>query len=433
MLRPSTVVVLLDAFVARADLRWRRGRCEVAQAWRLPRGTEAAGERLDQMLAVAPWRGELLVLSDELFLQPIELSSRAIAGLSARDLAAAVALEAQSYSGLGADVATSWLRPGGDRHFVVAQASRGDLANFAEVAERSGGRLLGLAHPGAMPSALREAGQQFVRLEEWSGQRLMVRGRNGALERVRAWTGSGAAQSGPETPTEHLVARPAPTLGDGVATFELGQDEVLQQWLARWAEAVAHGADVLLLVAPEPAAVRNRRILFAAIALVLVAVLAWLDRNQLQQTLLATHANVVASRAPIDRLQSLEAEVRALEQQLATPVVTAPAAAPVTPWSTATVVTMLDAVARCRPAGTVVDGLQLGWQGCRIRGLADDPVAVDRFAAALVPALRDAGYLVQPGNREALAVPGGVLSSFELDLMAFAAAAPLPVAPSEDR
>lgn len=432
MPRPSLLVVLLDAFVARADLRWRHGRAEVVQLVREPRGSEPAAERFDRLLAEAPCRGDVLVLSDELFLQPLELAPRAIGGLSARDLAAAIELEAQGFSGLGNDVVTAWSRPGGDRHFVVAQGSRGDVAAFAEAVERSGGRLVGLAHPGALPAALRDGTPRFVRLEEWSGQRFLVRGNAGRIERLRAWTGA-VAQGDSDVPTEHLAPRAVPVPADGLAGFDLGDDEGLTRWLQHWAEAVAGGHDVLLLQPPEPASARYRRVLFGVVLFLVVAVLAWLDRSTLQQEVLAANARLVASRAPLDRLHALESEVAALEQRLAAPIPTAPSAPPVTPWSTATVVTMLDAVARLRPAGVVVDLVELGWQRCRLRGLALEPLAADRFAEALAPVLRDEGYLVQPGPREQVVVPGGALCSFELDLVTFQAPAKVAGPSAEER
>lgn len=426
MPRPSTLVVLLDAFVARAELRWRRGRCEVVQCFRQPRGSEPMVERFDRLLAETPCRGDLVVLCDELFLQPLELSPRAIGGLSARDLSAAVELEAQGFSGLGSDVVTAWSRPGGDRHFVVAQGSRGDVAACTEAAERSGARLVGLAHPGALPAAMRDGSKHFVRLEEWSGQRLLVRGHAGRIERLRAWTGA-VAQGEHDVPTEHLAPRAVPVPAEGLAGFDLGDDAVLQRWLARWAEALADGADVLLLRPPEPASVRYRRVLFGVVLFLIVAVLAWLDRSHLQQEVQAANARLVASRAPLDRLQALEGEIASLEQRLAAPIPTAPSAPPVAPWSTATVVAMLDAVASLRPAGVIVDLVEFGWQRCRLRGLAVEPLAADRFAEALAPALRSDGYLVQPGPRETVLVPGGTLCSFELDLVSFVA--PKPTAP----
>lgn len=435
MPRPSTLVVLLDAFVARAELRWRRGRCEVVQCVRQPRGSEPVVERLDRLLAEAPCRGDLVVLCDELFLQPLELSPRAIGGLSARDLAAAIELEAQGFSGLGSDVVTAWSRPGGDRHFVVAQGSRGDVAACTEVVERSGARLVGLAHPGALPVAMRSGSPRFVRLEEWSGQRFLVRGNAGRIERLRAWTGA-VAQGENDAPTEHLAPRPVPVPSDGIASFDLGGDDGLQRWLALWAEAIAAGADVLLLRPPEPASARYRRVLFGVVLFLLVAVLAWLDRSNLQQDVLAAHARLVASRAPLDRLQALENEIASLEQRLAAPIPTAPSTPPVAPWSTSTVVAMLDAVATLRPTGVVVDLVEFGWQRCRLRGLAVEPLAADHFAEALAPVLRDEGYLVQPGPRETVVVPGGTLCSFELDLVSFVPpqqAVPMPAQPGETR
>lgn len=428
MPRPSTLVVLLDAFVARAELRWRRGRCEVVQCVRQARGSEPVVERFDRLLAEAPCRGELLVLCDELFLQPLELSPRAIGGLSARDLSAAIELEAQGFSGLGSDVVTAWARPGGDRHFVVAQGSRGDVAACTEVAERSGARLVGLAHPGALPVALRSGSKHFVRLEEWSGQRFLVRGNAGRIERLRAWTGA-VAQGESDVPTEHLAPSAVPAPAEGLASFDLGDDVGLQRWLVQWAEAVAAGSDVLLLRPPEPAAARYRRVLFGVVLFLVVAVLAWLDRANLQQEVLAANARLVASRAPLDRLQALENEIGSLEQRLGAPIPTAPSAPPVTPWSTSTVVAMLDAVASLRPSGVVVDLVEFGWQRCRLRGLALEPLAADRFAEALAPALRDEGYLVQPGLRESVVVPGGTLCSFELDLVSFVAPQPAPSNP----
>lgn len=423
-MRPTTLFLFVDAFVARAELRWRGRQPEVVACRRQERGAGGVADRLDALLAEEPCRGQAVVFSDDVFLQTLDLPQRAIAGLSARDLGQALALEAQAQSGLVGDVATTFHRPRDDRAFLVAQCSRGELAACAEGLERSGGRLLAVRHPAALPVPLGEdASGRWVRHEEWGGLRAVVRGRGRHCDRVRVG-GVGVAEAGDE-PSERLVLRGGSGAG---AALDLGSDEALQRWFGRWAEALAHDAEPLLLAPPEPAAVRHRRWLVAGVLLLAAGVAAFLDRSHLQQQVLAAQTQLVQVRAPLDRLQSLQNDIAAATRQLAAAPDGAPVLPPATsPWTGQSIGALLEELARQRPAGVLLDEVQLGWRRSQLRGLAPSSGAADRYAEALANAVRPLGFVVQPTLRERVVLGAVDGCTFVLELTAIASP-PAPAA-----
>lgn len=423
-MRPTTLFLFVDAFVARADLQWRGRQPNVVGCRRQERGAGGVADRLAALLAEEPCRGSAVVFSDDVFLQTLELPQRAIAGLSARDLEQALALEAQAQSGLVGDVATTCHRPHDDRAFLVAQCSRGDLAACAENLERSGGRLLAVRHPAALPlPLLATAGGRWVRHEEWGGLRAVVRGRGQQREWVRV--GGFAGGDVADDPSERLVLRNG---GRGDGPVDLSGDEALRHWFARWAEALARGADPLLLAPPEAAAVRHRRWLVAGAMLLAAGVAALLERSHLQQEVLAAQTQLVRVRAPLDRLQSLQNDLAAAQRQLAAAPEAVPVLPPATsPWNGHTTAALLEHLAKHRPAGVLLDEVELGWRRSLVRGLSPSAAAADRFAEALAAAVRPLGFVVQPTSRERVVLGAGDGCTFVLELTAVVAA-PAPSA-----
>lgn len=428
-MRPATLFLFVDAFVARADLRWR-GRCaEVVALRRHDRGSGGVADRLDTLLAEEPCRGAAVVFSDDVFLRNLELPQRAVAGLSARDLAQAVALEAQAQSGFAGDVTTTHRRPRDERTFLVAQTPSAELAACVDSLERSGGRLAALLHPAALPGPLADVGAaRWVRHEEWGGLRAIVRGRGPQVERLRV---GGAGQlADPDEPTEQLTLRTAGAISAaGAATFELALDQGLQSWFRRWAEALAAGADALLLTPPEPAAVRHRRWLAAGLLLLAAGVAAFLDHHHLQQEVVAARSELVRVRAPLDRLQALESDIAAVQRQIAN--AGDPTAPPMvrSPWSEQSIAMLLEQLARQRPAGVLLEDVQLGWRRTQVRGVAPTAAVADRFAEALAQSVHARGFVVLPTSRERLLVAGTDVCAFTLELNAIVPAPPTTTPP----
>jgi hypothetical protein len=277
MARPSTILVLLDTAVLRADVRWRRGRAVVQDVIRRERERREAADAIDELATGAPLRGPVLVLSDEVFLQTIELSPKVIAGLDGRALTSAIAYEARTFSGLDGEAITEWWRRGDEREFLVAQLAENDVAAITEAVDRAGGTLLGIAHPAAVPVSLREDAS-FVRREEWGSVRALVRGTNGPAERVHVSRRRGAADDQTNV-TEHLVANAATAALPDAARFELGDDAAVTAWLSAWAESAGRDAPHVMLSPPETSGARNRRFLFASIALAAVIGIGLLYRS----------------------------------------------------------------------------------------------------------------------------------------------------------
>ena len=420
MPRASTILVLLDTAVLRADVKWRRGRARIEEIRRSERGRREAAEVIDQLAIGAPLRGAVLVLSDEVFLQTIEVAPKAIAGLDAKALTAAIAFEAQTFSGLDVEAVTDWWRRGDEREFLVAQLGATDVAAIADAVDRAGGTLAGIAHPAGVPSSLR-SDVAFVRREEWGTVRAVVRG-TGIAERVYVSRGR-AADEETATVTEQLVVSGAVPPIAGAARFDLTDDEAAGAWLESWVESIRTNAPLAMIVPPEAPSVRQRRFVYAAIALVAVVGAGVVDRSHVQSEVLAASTDLAAARAPLERLRAAEAEVDALTHQLAELKKVQPVSGPeAAVWSTSTLMAMLDALAEHRPPGVILDELALGWRRCVIRGRTADPVRVDRWTSALAPAVGKCGYSVVPGNRQRQPADQGGLFAFQFELQAAGAA-----------
>jgi len=416
MSRPTTILALLDAFVLRADLRWRRGRAVAERMIRIERGRRDAADVIETLVASRRLSGSVFVLSDEVFLQSIDLPPRAVAGLDRRAMRSAVALEAQSFSGLTGDTATEWWRRGDERTFLVCQASRGEFTALHEAIERGGGELFGVAHPAALPASLAGDGP-FVRREDWGALRARIRGHGAEVETIEAGRGTRMADQD-EGCSEHLVVgASAPELA-GARRFDLVDDAVATNWLARWAQ-VAIDADRGVVLEPPPSpSVRHRRVLLGAIAVGAVVAAGLLDRFGVQADVFAATRELAVARVPIDRLRAVEVEGDRLEQQLAALRAPQAAAAPtVSRWTPTALTTMLEALAAERPDGVVLDECTLGFRRCAVRGRTPEAGAVDRWTSALVKPLGRIGYSVLPGNRQVLPPDEAALFDFSIEFV----------------
>lgn len=436
-MRLETILVLLDDLAVRADVRVRRRGVDVLDLVRLPRDQQLEASDLIDRLATGGLSGGVLVLTDDVFLQTLELPPRAIAGLAPRELEQTLAYEAQTFTGLAAsDSRIAWHRDGDQRQFLVLQCGRTDFAAIDEAVGRAGGTLLGVAHAAGVPRPLATpVGARFCRVEQWGGLRAEVRGGDGG-RRVRVVRAGEVLASG-EAVTEQLVAGGGAghhvALHPTGARFDLTSDDGLARWLRAWATAFARSdAHVVALQPPESATVRNRRFLIAGVLAIGVVVAGVLDRNARHRDLLAANARLASTRAPLDRMAAKEAEIANLTLQIADArTQPLPRPADASAWSAAVAVAALEALAAERPPGLVVDEVTLGWRRCSVRGRAHASRAVDELASALAPRLALVGYDVVPGARTQVDLRGGALFDFTLDLLERAAVQrQAPVAPT---
>ncbi len=421
MPRLTTIFVLLDALTVRADVRVHRRRVEVANLVRAAREQQDEAVDVIERLAAGRLAGGVLVLTDAVFLQTLDLPPRAIAGLGARELENALAYEAQSFTGLTVtDTDLAWHREGEERQFLVLQAGRTDLAMIQEAIARAGGTLLAVAHPAGVPLSLADAtADSFHRLEHWGGLRADVRADAGRV-RVHVMRGEGPPPG--SGLSEQLIASGggvAAPAADSVQRFELARDSDLTAWLGAWARAqTARHPSVVAWRPPEPAAARTRRFVLAGVLLLGTVFAAVLDREQLHREQVATNARLTATRAPLDRLAAKEREIANLTRQLdearTQPL---PRPADASAWSAAVAVAALEALAAERPVGLVVDEVTLGWRRCALRGRAHTSRTVDELASGLAPRLALLGYHVVPGTRRQVETDAGTLFEFTLDIV----------------
>jgi len=402
--RTRTLLFAQRDSVARLDFEGREAP-RVVGFWRERR--EAEDEGLDLAVEHAlrlggPLRGPTWLLADEVHALELELDGRALRGLDEEETGRVLALEAQVHTGVAnADSLLAW-RPvgerGGSRSFALAQLPRTDFDFVRQAVRRAGGELRGVAHPAGLPRALSEgasASQTFVRFEDWGSlQAAVARDEAGAVAlRLRpASARSIASEQGPQ-PTELLSATSQRARGFEQALV-LEDEAILRRFGALWIETLAARlpSAVVLRAPPRPPSPTQIAIVSSVLAL-LVVLLAALDHRALRERRAAQIREIGRLQASVEdadrtrnTLIALRREVDELESKAV------PQTGPQARWTAELAPRWLELLAARRPAGLVLDSLELDWQRSAIRGLAVDAASVDLLAAELQLELNGAGY-----------------------------------------
>ena len=198
----NTILLITHDRLIRADLRPGRaaGMADLHEERRpaaddLPSLVEAA-------LRLGRTRpGNVWILSSELWTQVLSLPSEALSGLKAEDLSRALGFEAEPFSGINALEAAAAQVPlpgeGSQRAFWLTEISAVQLQQIDEIVKQSGGRLLGMSHPGGLPRPLclpPEGQETWQRVELWPGAVICIEGGAG---RHATWRSAIATPTGP--------------------------------------------------------------------------------------------------------------------------------------------------------------------------------------------------------------------------------------------
>ncbi len=434
MARPVlTLILVRDERVVRADFGARGG----LTLRRLERPAEEdLASKVEAALAgSAPARG-LAVLASEVFLTTCLLRSAALTGLTAEEARRAVGYEVESLS--GRPTATSALayaelaRQGADSSFLVQELDSFELEQLEGVARRSGARLLGVAHPGALRRPLNGDGS-WQRIELWPRALIAVRDggnepvliaahdpRRGWRELVTPWLREGA-------PCELLLGAPA-FAPDAEATApelrcDLAVDADLERFLRAWAGALREKRAAPLLRPPPRPMPTSFRVALAVLVALLVAgacfahaTLLGQRHDTLRAELLRARERTTTSRALQRSLRDVERELAEADAQLSQLERSEQRLRSSVELARTRLPAILEAIAAQRPEDMVLQSLYTDREGMHLAGLCLGPELPDQLALALEGTASAYGWSVNQARKEATSRNGTLAWEFEIVL-----------------
>lgn len=424
--RPDiTVVLVASDRVLRADLD-AEGEVRAFRAHAQARS--AAGDSLvqsvDRALAEEPRHAaRVLVLSEDVWTQTVELARAAIHGISPLELSRALAFEIEPLSGIPADdAAIAHVRIGsaaGEREIVWVSVVRASTRSAVELALRArGATLAGIAHP----AGLSHADDAGARIEVWDHATLCDAGAlstKRAQRRVfsaraglRSWeksVGEWLAHAGTDAVAWTGRARAADfsfASGSVLADRGLGDfDAQSERWIARAAQHALRGSENAPLIAAAP---RVRRPISATLVCLLLTLptLAFVVWSRSGGTVHAAELETRAQEAETALAQAKAAEASRTEltkslaqvsQTLATTAGRADAIEREWLAQASRLQSLVSEIALHKPAGLTILGIEPRARGVHaVRGIGIDAASIQRFVADLEPGLRAAHWSVRP-------------------------------------
>lgn len=110
------------------------------------------GEAVGAALALGGKAGAVWVLSEDVFEHRLALHAAQVMGLTAEQLGRAIAFEVEPFSGIAVTEGIAGYLRRSEGSFDVIELPRAALEGMARAAVSAGGRLAGVAHPGAVPA-----------------------------------------------------------------------------------------------------------------------------------------------------------------------------------------------------------------------------------------------------------------------------------------
>lgn len=411
MARGMTVLLAFGDVVMWAHLEGRRApRIRAMSAVPVDHLDPEGGaiERIEVAARACPDLGrDTYVLSDEVFAITLGFDARSIRGLSDADTRNALALEAQMHSGISAeDAALAWAplsATGATRRFSVQQVTRDDLSELELRLREHGGHLKGIAHPAGLPASLAGDSAAFVRDERWSDVSVRVERESHAADvEVEYQRGSPLTPGAfpRATVTETLHSR-ATVISDALPAATLADEATLRRWIESWATVLAAGTLPIIVRPPKPpvSAAQRAAISISIAALVLLG--CYLDYSRMTRQLADVGKELVNARVPIDTVTRTRTESSRLRAELAAITAPAPQGTP-TPrsgWRSDTAARLLEATAKRRPRGVMIDGVSIGWTGGAISGCSIERTAVDDFGDSIASHFAESNLLIVPTSR----------------------------------
>ncbi|MEL6107305.1 MAG: hypothetical protein AAFU85_14800 [Planctomycetota bacterium] len=295
------------------------------------------GLSIEALLAAMPGRQrQVYVLSTEVWSQVVPVESRSLRRIEKAQIPQLLAFEAESLSGMPASAArTSFELLEAGPLETLYWVSQIDGARFAQAADAiafNGGKMLGMLHPGGLPSPLRPMRGEWSRMEKWDDLTVVVHGRGrGKPQRrfladvepsidapaaVRSYlddSGDGTVSwveflrdaSGTEVVGASTLSGSQIPVSQGGETgsFDLGLESDLNVFLSVWSAALRKptGVPVIVPMRQQASARAKRTMALAATAATLFGVAAHLQ---------------ISTRNDADRVASLRAEIQELQDPI---------------------------------------------------------------------------------------------------------------------
>src|SRR5208282_1003875 len=177
---PNTILFVTRDRLVRADLRAGRtiDVTDINEEYRL--AADDLPSQVEAALRLSKRRpGRVWILAGEIWTQTLGLAPEALSGLSPDEVRRVLGFEAEPFSGVGAMDAAMDAAPlaseGRQRKFWLTELPAAQLELIEFLVRQSGGRLMGISHPGGLPTALDGgADTSWRRVELWPGAIIVV-------------------------------------------------------------------------------------------------------------------------------------------------------------------------------------------------------------------------------------------------------------------
>lgn len=457
MTKPLTILLITAERLVRADLRLggRSADCQfVSQPRPAVDDLPSLVELALRLNASKPKR--VLLLTTEAWTQTLSMASGAAAGMGDEEIAAALAFEAEPFSGISAfDSLGTGLplpRTVDEPQFWFTQIAASQRELLEYVVGEAGGTLIGIAHPAGVPLAIQDpAPASWQRLELWPDSVLCVRRDGRAPLHVHVintnpqsltwqqdaeyWFG----QFDPPELRETLVGSDR-AIGFGMeqvdgVSHDLADEAVIRRWLSCWAQhAVERRAEVPIL-RPAPKTMSNStRLAIAGLIGVAMLIVCVGHYHWSEAAAQAANQRVAELRQPAEELARAQSEADDLERQLTTlnsqvdrMQASVDACLRAMEWNRRRMGQLLTALAASDPNRLVIQAIDTRREGIRIRGISRRPEAANHLAARLATELRPLGLRVSTPDKEAhFLMDDGSPYLFELLIQDMSQFGPIP-------
>ena len=179
--------------------------------------------------------GRVWLLAGDLWTQTLALAPEAVSGLSPDEVTRALGFEAEPFSGLGAMEAAMAAVPlpgeGRQKHYWLSELPAAQLEQIEFLVRQSGGRLMGISHPGGLPAALdARAGTSWRRIELWPGAIIAILGPFSNIPDERS-TGRSSTARAVYVTVVNTEPKPGRWLNDVAPLESSGQAVAATHWL----------------------------------------------------------------------------------------------------------------------------------------------------------------------------------------------------------
>jgi hypothetical protein len=431
MPKSLTILLITSERLVRADVRpgGRASDCRiVAQSRPAVDDLPSLVEMAIRLNARKPRR--VLLLTTEAWTQTLPMAAGAAAGMPDDEVAAALAFESEPFSGISAFDSLGVCRPlprvTDEPQFWFTQMAASQRESLEYVVGQAGGKLLGIAHPAGLPRSLHDASPaRWQRVELWPDAVVCLRREGPAPIQVHIInTGPRSAtwqqdarfwfdQFDPPEVQETLLATDwAGSSGwDDADTvpFDLAEESVLARWLMGWAaQAVQrHPETPILRPAPKAMPTSTRLGIAGMIGAMMLTLCVghyrWSDAVARDAQL-----RIAELKQPAEELKKKQAEADDVQRQLTTLTTqtdrmqaSVDACLRAMEWNRQRMAQLLSQLAASDPETLVIQAIETGRDGIRVRGVSRRPEQPNQLAARLANQLRPLGLSVGPPNKEA--------------------------------